>query len=139
MSDQEMNMNEEKKPNIKKLMPEGWQSVKITECTESKSKAGNLMFITELTFKEQLGYSENIYLVGEQGKRWMLKKLLSACGIEAAADGIYKWNPEEIIGKEIRVLVEHEDNEYIDRNGNEVKRKQNRFTDFEILAWDDND
>jgi len=138
MTEQSMDMSEEKAPNIKRLMPEGWQLVTITKCTEATSKARNLMFITELTFKEQLDYSENIYLVGEQGKRWMLKKLLAACGIEAAADGVYKWNPEEIIGKEIRVFVEHEDNTWINRDGDEITKKQNRFNDFEVLSWDEN-
>ena len=129
-------MSQEKKPNIRKLLPEGLLSMIIESCEPSVSKAGNQMMIVELKEKET-GYVETIYLVAEQGKRWMLKKLLTACGIEAGKDGIYDWNTEDIIGKTIGALNEPEDNTYINREGVEVKTKRNRFTDFEAVAWDE--
>ena len=129
-------MSQEKAPSRKKLIPEGWNQMTILSCEPSVSKAGNAMKIVELNY-EPMSYTEKIYLVAEQGKRWQLKKLLIACGIEAGKDGIYDWNDEDIVGKKISVLNEPEDNEYINRNGDTVKTKQNRFSDFEPFAWDD--
>jgi len=130
-------MSQEKRPNIKKVLSEGWLNMTIESCEPSVSKAGNQMMIVEL-YNKEASYSEKIYLVTEQGKRWMLKKLLTACGIEAGKDGVYNWNTEDIVGKEIQALNEPEDNTWINRDGNEITTKQNRFTDFEALAWDEN-
>jgi len=136
MTDQSMDMSKETRPNIKKLIAEGWNLMTIDSCEPSVSKAGNSMMIIELTYKPS-DYTEKIYLVAEEGKRWQLKKLLTACGVEAGQDGKYQWNTEEIVGKEIRVLNEPEDNTYTNRQAIEVTTKQNRFTDFETMAWDD--
>ena len=130
-------MSQEKRPNIKKVLPEGWLNMTVESCEPSVSKAGNQMMIVEL-YNKEASYSEKIYLVAEQGKRWMLKKLLTACSIEAGKDGVYDWNTEDIVGKEIKALNEPEDNTWINREGNEITTKQNRFTDFETLAWDEN-
>ena len=129
-------MSNEKAPSRKKLLPEGLLSMKIISCEPSVSKAGNQMMIVELQEKDT-GYVEKIYLVAEQGKRWQLKKLLTACGIESGKDGVYDWDTEDIVGKEINVLNEPEDNTWINREGNEITTKQNRFTDFEAQAWDE--
>jgi len=137
MTDQSMDMSKEKRPNIKKLLDEGWNLMTIESCEPSVSKAGNAMMIIELNFKP-MDYIEKIYLVAEEGKRWQLKKLLTACDIEAGKDGVYEWNTEDIVGKEIRVLNEPEDSTWINRSGDKVTTKQNRFNDFETMAWDEN-
>ena len=131
-----MNMGDEKAPSRKKVLPEGWLSVTVESCEPSVSKAGNQMMIVGLK-ETETGYIETIYLVAEQGKRWQLKKLLTACGIEAGKDGVYDWDTDDIIGKKIRALNEPEDNTWINREGNEITTKQNRFTDFEVTAWDE--
>jgi len=129
-------MSQEKRPNIKRVLPEGWLKMKIESCEPSISKSGNQMMIIEL-IEAKTGSVEKIYLVAEQGKRWQLKKLLIACGIEAGKDGVYDWDTQDIIGKEIQALNEPEDNTWINRDGNEITTKQNRFIDFEVLAWDE--
>jgi len=128
-------MSGEKAPSRKKVLPEGWMDMSIESCEPSVSKAGNQMMIVELYNKEN-NYSEKIYLVAEQGKRWQLKKLLTACGIEAEKDGVYDWDTEDIVGKEIKALNEPEDNTWINREGIEITTKQNCFTDFEAQEWD---
>lgn len=130
-----MNMENEKAPNRKKLLPEGWNNMTVNSCEPSVSKKGNQMMVIGL-MTDTKDYVETIYLVAEQGKRWQLKKLLNACGIESGKDGIYNWSPKDIINKNINVLIELEDQEYIDRNGTTQKTKQNRVIDFEMLAWD---
>ena len=136
MVKQTHNMSEEKKPNIKRVLPEGWLPMTIESCEPSVSKAGNQMMVIGLNNEEE-NYTETIYLVAEQGKRWMLKKLLTACGIAAGKDNVYEWDTEEIIGKKINALNILEDNVWIDRSGEERKTQQNRFTDFDEIAWDD--
>lgn len=131
----EHDMSEEKEPRIKKLIPEGWLKGKVTAMEEAKSKAGNDMIITTLTFPEE-NYSEDIYLIVEKGKRWMLKKLLKACGCQAANDGVYKWDFSDVLDKDILIYNQHEDNKYINRDGIEVENKQNRFNDFQEIEWD---
>jgi len=136
MVQQKHDMSKEKRPNIKKLLPEGQLTMVIESCEPSVSKAGNHMMIIGL-YNEDANYTETIYLVAEQGKRWQLKQLLTACGIEAGKDGVYDWDTEDIVGKKISVVNEPEDNTWINRDGNEVTTKQNRFTDFEAISWDE--
>ncbi len=140
MVKQTHDMTNEKKPNIKQLIPEGWQEFTIESCEPSISKAGNNMMVIGLHY-EPTNYTETIFLVTEQGKRWLLKKLLTACGIAAGQDGVYSWDTEEIVGRGIKALVSHEENEYINREGESIKTKQNRITDFDVSetkGWDDN-
>lgn len=130
-----MDFSQEKAPQRKKLLMEGWNAMTVNSCEPSVSKKGNQMMIIGL-MTEKKDYIETIFLVSESGKRWMLKKLLTACGIAAGQDGIYDWEPENIINKSVNVLVEHEDQEFIDRNGETKKIKQNRVVDFEPIEWD---
>lgn len=138
MGNNKDDMSNEKAPSRKRLIPEGWNPMTVESCESSVSKAGNAMKIVELHYKP-MTYTEKIYLVAEQGKRWQLKKLLIACGIEAGKDGIYDWNDEDIVGTEINILNEPEDNTYINRNGDSITTKQNRFVDFEPIGWDEHE
>ena len=135
-----MNMKDEKEPTKKRLLEEGWHKFKIIGCEPSVSKKGNKMFIFKLE-DDKTKYVDTIYLVGEEGKRWMLKSLLAVCGVPASADGVYDWDENMVIGKEIGGLVDHEENSYINRNGDEVKGKQHRIVEFkpvnETIGWDD--
>lgn len=143
----EMDMSQEKKPNIKRLLPEGRRDFEIVGCEEKTSKSGNIMFVFECKDIET-GYIDTWYAVAEQGKRWFLKSILSACGCEAGKDGVYEWDISDVIGKNISGLVIHEDNEYINREGEKVKRKQHKIQDVSDLkiteskpkkevAWDE--
>lgn len=132
----EHNMKDEKEPTRKKLIPEGLHEFKIISCEASVSKNGNDMFIIEL-FNNEHKCTEKIYPISTQGKRWFLKTLLDVCGIEAAKDGVYSWNVDDIIGKDILCEIEHEDNEWVNRDGETIKSKQNRIVNFEQLAWDE--
>lgn len=132
----EMPMNEEQAPSRKKLLPEGDRQFVVMSCEPSVSKSGNDMFIVELEDVET-NYKDKIYLVAVPKKRWALKNLLDACGIEAAQDGVYKWDTKDILGKQVIGTVEHEDNTFINRNGETIKTKQHRITEFKMKAWDE--
>jgi len=132
-------MSGEKEMKRKKLLPTGWRDAEIISCREATSKGGNEMFVFE--FKDILTeYTEDVYAISEKGKRWFLKQILTACGISAGQDGIYSWDIPDVIKKQIRVLIEHEPNTYINRVGEEIHTVQHKITEIkksEEVAWDD--
>ena len=130
-----MNMASEKEPTKRKLLDEGEHIFEIVSCEPSVSKKGNDMFIIELKH-EATGYIDKIYPVATEGKRWLLKQILTACGLPAGQDGIYDWSPDDIIGKKIKGIVEHEENDWINRDGENVKTKQHRIVSVETASWD---
>lgn len=137
-------MSNEPKPKIKKLLPVGWREFSIINCKEAKSKSGNDMFIFSIQ-DVATGYEEDIYAIATPGKRWFLKSLLSGAGCVAAADGVYEWDLDDVIGHNFMGLVEHEPNSYINRDGEKVETTQHRISDIkavdkinpEEIAWDD--
>lgn len=147
-----MNMSEEKKPTIKILLPKGWRKFRIKTVKETKSKAGNTMFVIEAEDHET-GYIDTWYAIAEKGKRWFLKSILSACGCEAAQDGVYNWDIPDILGKDVLGFITHEESEWINREGEKVKQTQHRVSDIkesvvetktqsesvnpEEIAWDE--
>lgn len=137
-----MDMSEEKKVSKKLLLPVGWRASKIIGCSEEVvSKKGNKQFILRFKDKET-GYEEDVYAVSEPKKRWFLKEILDACDIKHE-NGVYKFEPplnKNLIGKYVDVLIEHEDNEWINRNGETIKNKQHRISEVrspELVAWDE--
>lgn len=127
MSKYSDDLSQEKKPAG--LIPEGQRLVKVLNMEASTSKGGNRMFITSIEDVETKT-STSIYLVSEPKKRWMLKSLLNAVGLEGGQDGIYSWSEEDVIGKEVIATVEHYDEPWINRLGEEVLSKKSKITDF---------
>ena len=135
MGQYQMNMSGEKEPTKRKLLDEGEHIFDIISCEPSVSKSGNDMFIIELKH-EVTGYVDKVYPIAVEGKRWFLKQILAACGLDAAKDGVYDWSPTDIIGKKVKGIVEHEDNEWINRQGETVKMKQHRIVAINMASWD---
>ena len=122
-----MNLDDERAP--KKTLPEGWRVFKILAGREQVSKAGNEMIVFNVEDVIS-GYYEEVYCVTQKGKRWTLKSILVACGIPRNEDGNYNWEIKDLAGKEILGLVEHQPNDYINRNGETVKGFQHKINDF---------
>ena len=139
MSRYSHDMSKETVPKRKKLLPEGWRQFTILDCKETTSKAGNEMFVFTIRDTET-GYEEDIYAVATPKKRWFLKTILSAVGCEGGEDGVYNWDIPQVINKEFQGLVEHERNDYINRDGETVKGVQHRITEVksvEDVSWGD--
>jgi hypothetical protein len=119
-------MSKEKDKGV--LLPEGWRRFKVTACEEKVSKSGNDMFV--LTFMDcETRQSEEVYAIATQGKRWFLKSILSACGIEAAQDGIYEWDIPDILDQYVQGRVEHFEEEWIDRSGKSRTTKKGKIVE----------
>ena len=118
----------EKAPTGKVLLPEGWRRFTITYGESTVSKAGNNMFKITLEDKET-GYPTTIYVVRTPGKRWTLKQILDATETDKQEDDDYDYVPE-LLEKDLLGKVIHEDNNWINRNGDEIKDKQHKIVDF---------
>lgn len=133
-------MSDEPKPKVKRLLDEGWRKFKIISGEEQTSKAGNEMVVFEVE-DVLTGYREDWYCVTVKGKRWFLKSILNACGLEGGQDGVYEWDIRDLIDKEVAGLVIHEPNTYINREGVEINTTQHRIQEVkkadDTIAWDE--
>lgn len=109
-------MSDESERHEFEKLPDGWREFTILDCNESTSKSGNEMFIFVFEDKET-GQKGDVYAISTQGKRWFLKQILGACEVEASADGVYDWDIEDVIGKEVQGLIKNATEEWIDREG----------------------
>jgi hypothetical protein len=107
MGKYQMDMRGEK--NTAKQMKAGWNKCTVTDCKEAISKAGNQMFVIDLTLNDDPSVVSTVYAVATPKKRWFLKNLLSACHVPAAADGMYDWSESDVIGKHVEAFVEIQD------------------------------
>lgn len=111
-----MDMSGESERHAFEELPDGWREFTIDDCKPATSKAGNEQFIFLFTDKET-GQQGDVYAIATQSKRWFLKSILGACEIEASADGVYDWDIEDVIGKEVQGKVENQEDTFIDREG----------------------
>jgi len=129
---------------IEKLVPEiyndkldlnperanGWNDVEIVKAEEMTSKAGNQMFKVSLASAEDPNQGTDVYCVAEKGKRWLLKQLLAACGIEPDADGVFDWDIPDIEGKTVQGRVEYVSETWMDREGKERTTQKGKIVEF---------
>ena len=120
-------MSRERPP--RPILPEGWRKFVIINVEETQSQAGNDMFIVSCQDKETEGIL-SVYCVATQGKRWLLKSLLTAAGIEGGKDGIYEWNTSDLMEIEVMGKVKTEDEEWINREGETVTTPKSKIVDF---------
>lgn len=131
MTPYNMDMSEEKAPKQRTLLAEGDRLMTIVSCEEKKSKAGNMMFV--IGFKDDdTGHVTDVYAVAEKGKRWFLKSVLEACGADFA-----NWDTPEVLDKKLLCTVVHEENDWVNREGENVKSKQHKISNVVAIAWDE--
>ena len=99
-------------------LPDGWHDFEIVSLEEKTSKSGNQMFVAKVVSCKDAGLGTDVYLVAEKGKRWFLKQLLKACGLEPDENEQFTWDIPDVEGHTVRGSVEHEQqDDWIDRNG----------------------
>ena len=111
----------------KQPLPAGWRKFEIAKCMEEISKQGNEMLLITL-IDEETHQEEKVYAVRTPGKRWFLKSILTACGIEAGKDGVYEWDISDILDKKVEGLVEHIEESWINREGATIKTTKGKIT-----------
>lgn len=123
-------MSKERAP--RPLLPEGWRAFIVANIEEATSKSGNEMFIVSLKDKETESILD-VYCIATPGKRWLLKSLLVAAGIKAGENGVYEWDPDELLETEIMGKVKVEDEEWINREGVTVTTPKSKIVDFKSI------
>jgi len=122
MSKWNVGMKDEKDRRI--TLPDGIYAaeiVKVVLISEEKSKSGNPYFKWSLGFPA--GEIEVVTTL-LKGKRWLLKQMLSACGIEAKKDDPdqkYSFDEEDVIGKLVNVNIINKTSTFTGREGNEIQ------------------
>jgi hypothetical protein len=130
-------LSKETAPKRRTLLPVGWRQFKITFGEEKTSKAGNKMFV--LTCQdEETKYPEDVYVVLTPGKRWILKQLLEALGIEVNKNGEFVYELSDLLNKDVLGEVIHEDNTWINRQGESVTTKQHKIVGFKAYTANPN-
>lgn len=126
MSDYSYEMNGE---GGRVLLSDGWHNFMVVAMELTTSKSGNEMF--KVTIEQpETGAVEDVYCITAKGKRWALKQLLSAVGIEGDVNGVYHFDIPDVVGKSVEAKNVQEDNVYINRDGDEVKEKRNKIQGF---------
>jgi len=122
-------MKDEKKPMNKKLLPEGWRRFVVLSAKEDTSSKGNKMIVATLQ-DEITGQSEDCYMITPQGKRWYLKAFLAACGVPVADGEVYSFEFVDLVGKIVGGLVEHFQDDWIDRENKPRTTTKHKIADF---------
>lgn len=120
--------SQEKKPSG--IIPSGHRQVIVVEMIDGVSKAsGNPMFTATIEDIETKNTMQ-VFLVNVPKKRWMLKSLLNAVGVEGGQDGVYSWDVTDVIGKQVTAIIEHYSEPWINRDGQSVTSNKAKVTEF---------
>lgn len=88
---------------------------------EEESGSGNPYFLWTLGTKEG---DLDVRTTLIKGKRWLLKQMLLACGIESKDDDPekkYAFSPENVIEKTIIIQIKNKPNSYTNKDGEKVE------------------
>ena len=105
------------------LPDEGWHDIEVVKMEEGESKTGNPKYT--INFVSTINPSDGLQqdLTNIQGKRWLLRQLLEACGIEPQENEqgrkIYDWDTSDVEGKTITANIIHDKTPFIDRDNKE--------------------
>lgn len=106
------------------LPDEDWHDLLIVSLEEGMSQEGNPKFVLTIASVVDPGQGFNQHLTNIPGKRWLLRQLLEACGIEPEKDEtgkkIYNWDVSDVEGKIVSGKIVHDVTPFIGRDSNEI-------------------
>lgn len=114
----------------------------VENVSAEESKSGNPYFRWTLEID---GDELKMVTTLKKGKRWLLKQLLSACGIEAKPDDPdekYTFGKIDVIGKEVMVQIKNKKQSFTGRDGDIVEFERSevvRVRPIESLKNSEND
>lgn len=124
--------------DVGKWLPEeGYHDLEVVTIVEGTSKAGNPKFTVNFAsaVDPESGLQQD--LTNIQGKRWLLRQLIEACGIEPEKNEegrkIYDWDISDIEGKTVTAKIIHDKTPFIGRDGNEVIIPKSKIVEFKKL------
>jgi len=116
----------------KKVFQEGdfeAEVIGVNFINEKEAKSGNPYFLWKLRMEQ--GDIETVTTL-LKGKRWLLKQILSACGIKANEndpDEKYVFSPEGVLYKKILIRIKNKNESFIGKDGKLVE-----FSKSEVKA-----
>ena len=120
------------------LPEEGWYDVEVVTMIEGTSKAGNSKFTINFASASNPNDGLQQDLTNIQGKRWLLRQLHEACGIEPEENEegrkIYNWDISDIEGKTVSAKIVHDKTPFIGRDGNEIVIPKAKIIEFKKIA-----
>jgi hypothetical protein len=134
MAKYSMDMSKESERLTMKL-DEGWYPFEVISMKEEKSKSGNMMFEITIVLSNDPTTGCTVFAVAEEGKRWFLKQLLSACGVSPKENGVYDFDTDEIVGKTVNGYVTNQTETWINRNGEEQTTMKSKVVKFQKLNY----
>ena len=110
--------------DVGRWMPdEGWVDVEVVTMVKGTSQSNNPKYTINLASADEPQNGLTQDLTNIQGKRWLLRQLLEACGIEPQKNeegrNIYVWDISDIEGKTVSAQIQHDKTPFIDREGKE--------------------
>lgn len=125
--------------DVGKWLPEeSYQDLEIVTMVEGTSKAGNSKFTINFasTINPNNGLQQD--LTNIQGKRWLLRQLLEACGIDPKKNKegreIYNWDIADVEGKIVSAKIVHDKTPFIGRDGNEIVIPKAKIVEFKKIV-----
>jgi hypothetical protein len=116
------------------LPEEGWVNLEVVSMQEGVSKQGNSKYT--INFASAIDPSNGLVqdLTNLQGKRWLLRQLIEACGIEPEKNEegrkIYNWEISDLEGKVISAKIMHDKTPFIGRDGQEITIPKAKIIEF---------
>ena len=87
---------------------------------EEESKSGNPYFLWSIETKEGAFPVRTTLL---KGKRWLLKQLLSACGIESKEDDPdkkYAFGESDVVGRQVILKIKNKESTFTGKSGEPI-------------------
>ncbi len=124
--------------DVGKWLPEeGYQDLEIVKMETGISKSNNPKYTISFASATNPANGLQQDLTNIKGKRWLLRQLLEACGIEPKINKegrkIYDWDVSNVEGKTISAKIIHDKTPFIGRDGNEVIIPKPKVVEFKKL------
>ena len=124
--------------DVGKWLPdEGWYDLEVVTMEEGISQANNPKYTINFASVDDPTNGLQQNLTNIKGKRWLLRQLLEACGIEPEINEerrkIYNWDISDVEGKTVSARIAHDKTPFIDRDGNERIVPKAKIMEFKKL------
>lgn len=120
-------------------MPEeGRHNLEIISMEGGYSRAGNPKYTIVFASADNPKLTLQQDITNIQGKRWLLRQMIEACGIEPEENEegkkIYNWEIEDMIGKTVSAQIIHDKTPFIGRDGREIVIPKAKIIRFEKMS-----
>lgn len=120
------------------LPDEGWYDLEIVSMKSGESKLGNPKYVVSfaLASEPQKGIIQDMTNI--PGKRWLLRQMLEACGIEGAknkkGEEIFDWDVSDVEGKTVCAKIVHDKTPWINRDNETVITPKAKVAEFKKIS-----